>query len=102
MPQGTGKEDVFSRIVVTVKHHATTMTEMGAHTQRLFHHGAALRAQLTGELRSDSNDRNVMHRSIGVHPADELSPARIMNALRQVMIAHHVPYLQVFVGNQIV
>ncbi len=88
--------------MVTIQNHATAMTDVGAHTQRLLDHRAALGALLTGELRSHGNDGNIMHRSIGFHPCDELPPARIMNALSQVMVLDQVPYLQVFIGNQIV
>ena len=41
-----------------------------------------------------------MHGSIGVHPREELPPASIMNALRQVMVLDHVADLQVFIGKE--
>ncbi len=88
MPQGTFLQNVERGIVIPIKNHSTAMTDVGAHTQRLFHHRATCAALLTGELRSHGNDRDIMHHAIGIHPGDELPPSGIMNALRQVMVAH--------------
>ena len=43
-----------------------------------------------------------MHQPIGFHPGKECSPSCIVNGLRKVMVSHHVAYLQVFKGNQVV
>ena len=36
---------------------------------------------------------NVVHQSIGFHPAEERAPSCIVNALRKVMVPDHITYL---------
>src|SRR5437764_6655926 len=105
MPYGTGLslcQDVESRIVVSIKHHATTGTDVGAHTQRLFNECATSATFLAGELWCYRNDRNIMHDCIVLDPSEECPPSGIVNALGKLAVPDHVAYLEVFIGNQIV
>ncbi len=88
--------------MISVQYHTAASADVGTHTQRLLDHGATLRTLLTGELWYHGNDRDIMHRSIGFHLGQELSPSGIMNALREMVVLDHVADLQVFIGNQIV
>ncbi len=88
--------------MISIKHYTTSMTDMRAHTQRLFHERSTVRALLAGEMGRDCNDWNVMQNPIVVHPLEENPPSSIMDALCQVMIANHIADLKVFIGNQVV
>ena len=83
VPQGTSNKNVQGGVLISIQNDATTMTDVGAHTERLFHHCAALRALLRGEGRSHGNDRDIVHGSIRLHPRDELSPSGIVNGRGQ-------------------
>ena len=87
--------------MVSIKHRTTGGTDMSTDRETLFDARAAHRAILRGELCRHSHDRDIMCCSIVIDPLQEFAPGRIANALREATIAHHITYLQVFVGNEI-
>ena len=113
LPDGTGKSlekeqkqssvpDVQRGIFVSIKHHTTGRTNVGTDRETLFDACATYRAILRGEPGRYSNDGDIMHCSIVVHPLQKFAPRCIADTLREMTIAHHVGYLQVFIGKEIV
>src|SRR6266516_1542421 len=69
VPQGTCFcQDVESRIVVSVQHHATACTDVGPHAQRLLDHSSTCATVLAGELRGYCKNRNIVHLAVVLHP----------------------------------
>lgn len=88
--------------MISIKHHTTSVTDVCAHAQRLFHECSALRTLLAGEMGGNRDDRNVMQNPIVVHPLEENPPSSIMDTLGEMVIANHIANLKVFIGNQVV
>ncbi len=74
---------------------------MRTHTQAFLDPRATATTVLTGEVGSDCDDRDVMYRSIDLHPVQEDAPTCVVNTLREVFIFHQIGYLKVFKGNQV-
>src|SRR6266702_2685229 len=77
------------------------MTDVRTHTQSLLHERPTGNTVLTGVVWGNRNDRNVMQHTIVLDPEQEPAPTSIVNGLGEMMVLDHVPYFQVFVGNQI-
>ena len=71
---------------------------MGAHRQRLLYHLPTLVALLRGEARIDSNDLMTSSCGLLLKDVEECTPRGVENALRHMMIFHHVADLKVFHG----
>jgi len=105
VPQGTGEcqgPDVDSGILISIQDKPTLGTHMCPGRERFLHSFPTARAILAGILWGNCYHFYPMHHGIGLHPAEELSPGCIMDTLSQLVVLDHVPYLKVFVGNQVV
>src|SRR2546421_8770702 len=69
---------------------------MGSHRQRLVDHLPTRVALLRGEARIDSNDLMTSSCSLLLKDVEECTPRGVENALRHMMIFHHVGDLKVF------
>ena len=105
VPQGTPQsfgQNVDGGIFIAVHHQSTRGTHMRPSRERFLHTLSTARTILTGVLWGDGDDRHIMHDAVGLHPAEELPPCRIMDALGQFVVFHQIADLKVFVGNQVV
>ena len=71
---------------------------MGSHRQRLLDNLPTLVALLRGEARIDSNDLMTSSCGLLLKDVEECTPRGVENALRHMMIFHHVADLKVFHG----
>ncbi len=71
---------------------------MGAHRQRLLDNLPTLVALLRGEARIDSHDLMTSSCGLILKDVEECTPRGVENALRHMMIFHHVGDLKVFHG----
>src|SRR5437868_15527155 len=69
---------------------------MGSHRQRLLDNLPTGVALLRGEARINSNDLMTSSCSLILKDVEECTPRGVENALRQMMIFHHVGDLKVF------
>jgi len=75
---------------------------MRARAERLAHPLPTARAILTGVLWGNGYHWDAMHGCIVVHPSEELPPGRVVNTFGEGAVLHHVGYLKMFIGNQVV
>ena len=71
---------------------------MGSHRQRLVDNLPTRVALLRGEARIDSNDLMTSSCGLILKDVEECTPRGVENALRQMMIFHHIGDLKVFHG----
>ncbi len=74
---------------------------MRTHTQAFLDARATATTVLTGEVGSDCDDRDVMHRPIDLYPVQEYAPTCIVNTLGEMFVLDHIGDLQVFKSNQV-
>jgi hypothetical protein len=72
---------------------------MPADRQAFLRHDAAARTPLTGKRRIDRNNLSTGARCLVAQDGQECTPARIRDALGEVVILDHVADLQIFVKN---
>ncbi len=103
LPGGTTErllQNVASRILISVENQSTPGTPMRPDRQTLLDPLPAPRTVLRGELRGYRKNCNVLQPPIVPYPGEKAAPGRITDTLGQMMILHHILYLQGFVGNQ--
>ena len=89
VPHGTVQgesKDIECGIMIPIQDQTTMRTHVRPHTERLIHPFATARTILSGEVRWNANDRNVMQRAVVVHPHQEPSPGRITDGLGKAMV----------------
>ena len=74
---------------------------MSTGTERFLHGLFAIKAVNRGVLGWNSLQYFAKNLGIVFHPINKQTPRRITNRFRQMMIANHVPHLQVFIGNEV-
>jgi hypothetical protein len=106
VPHGTFEErflqDVYSGIMITIKHNATLSTNVGTNRQGFLDDRATLRTHLTGVLWWNCYDWNVMQSPIVFQPVGECAPTCIVDRFGKFPVVYHIANLKVFVGNQVV
>jgi len=104
LPDGTLQrflQDVARGVLVAVEDESASGADMRPHGEGLLDHPAASTALLGGPGGFDRKDWHAMDDPVVPDPAQECSPARIMDGFGEMAVPLHVAYLQVFKGNQI-
>src|SRR3569832_628260 len=78
------------------------MTAMCSLTQRLFDDFSTVRTILRSVVRWHGNRYHTKHFPKIFQPIAEISPSRIGDGFRQLLVFHHVRKEQVLIGNQVV
>lgn len=75
---------------------------MGTHTKGLLYKFPTVTACLCGEAGVHSDDLMPSTLSLGREDIEELTPTRIMDTFREMVVLHHVGDLKVFDGNALI
>ncbi len=75
---------------------------MGTHTEGLLYKFPTVTACLCGEAGVHSDDLMPSTLSLGREDIEELTPTRIMDTFREMVVLHHVGDLKVFDGNALI
>jgi hypothetical protein len=109
LPRHATRQNIHGSVLVAVEFQPTARTDMRPHAERLPDAGWARRpirqdaaTVLAGVGWRRRLHRHTMQLAIVVHPAPQARPTHIGDGLRQAPVAHQVPHLQVFQGNQVV
>src|SRR5713226_5538009 len=105
VPQGTVYcfcQDVHGGILVSIQNKPTLGTHMRTGREGFLHTFPTARTVLARVVWRNRYHFYPMHHCVGLHPAEELSPGCIMNTLGKLVVLDHVPYLELFIGNQVV
>src|SRR5258708_24018884 len=76
-------------------------TNMCTNAERLVHNRVTVGAFLTGIVRWNGDDGNIMQEPISCKPLEEDSPSGIMDRFGKLAVTDHVLNLKVFIGNQV-
>ena len=75
-------QNVQGRILIPVQYHTASVTDVRTNTEAFLDDGGANGAFLTGIVRRNCNDFDIMQERISDKPLQEDAPTSIMNALR--------------------
>src|SRR6266550_3641583 len=71
-------QNVSRRVLIPVKYHATSMTDVCPNAETFLDDRATVGAFLAGRVRWHGNDRDVMQQAVSCHPLQEYCPSGIM------------------------
>src|SRR5258708_3708857 len=102
-PKGLpGPLDVPCRVLITVQHQSTGGAAMGAHAEAFRHARPTAATVLTGICRRNREHLTPGPCCLGFKDGTKRGPARIADALGQVVIPYHVADLQLFAVDRVV
>jgi hypothetical protein len=104
VPHGTAQsffQNVQGGILVSVQNESTARANVGTHTQTFLDTRSTPGAILTGIFWRNRNDGNPMHCALIGQPCHEDTPSCILDRFGKFPVPHHVPNVQVFIGNEI-
>lgn len=95
------RENVERSIMISIKHQATTRTDMGTSAKTFLYPFATAGTILRGKTGRDGHNRHARYLPIVAEPLKELTPCHVTNALGEVMIPDEVGDLQVLKSNHV-